>query len=147
MRDCGLILIGLLVLVGLLTFPIWYDTLAGTSGQAPVLAKATGDACVYPAEYMRNNHMNILIEWRDQVVRNGNRFVSVSGKRYEMSLTKTCLDCHADKAEFCDKCHNYAGVSPYCWECHVDGSVAAPVAARIHAGAAAASFPGARYAD
>ncbi|MGD8893899.1 MAG: menaquinol oxidoreductase, partial [Desulfobacterales bacterium] len=32
----------------------------------------------------------------------------------------TCLDCHEEKAEFCDKCHNYASVSPYCWECHID---------------------------
>ena len=29
-----------------------------------------------------------------------------------MSLTGTCLRCHANKAEFCDRCHAYAGVSP-----------------------------------
>jgi hypothetical protein len=37
-----------------------------------------------------------------------------------MSLSNTCLDCHSNKAEFCDRCHNYASVSPYCWDCHID---------------------------
>ena len=22
--------------------------------------------------------------------------------------------------DFCDRCHNYLAVSPYCWDCHVD---------------------------
>ena len=37
-----------------------------------------------------------------------------------MSLTRTCmLQCHTNKAEFCNKCHEYANVEPYCWECHI----------------------------
>ena len=28
-----------------------------------------------------------------------------------MSLSNTCLDCHSNKAEFCDRCHNYASVT------------------------------------
>jgi len=30
------------------------------------------------------------------------------------------MDCHNNKTKFCDQCHNYAGVSPYCWECHIE---------------------------
>jgi hypothetical protein len=42
-----------------------------------------------------------------------------------MSLTGTCLTgCHTNKAEFCDRCHNYAAVSVYCWDCHVDPKLA-----------------------
>jgi hypothetical protein len=74
-----------------------------------------------PKEYMKMEHMQLLNEWRDTVVRDAKRiFVNSSGKEFNMSLTNTCLDCHEEKAEFCDKCHNYASVSPYCWECHID---------------------------
>jgi hypothetical protein len=37
-----------------------------------------------------------------------------------MSLQNTCMQCHPNKAEFCDRCHNYASVKPYCWDCHVE---------------------------
>ena len=37
------------------------------------------------------------------------------------SLSATCLgECHGAKADFCDRCHNYAAVSPPCWNCHLD---------------------------
>ena len=38
---------------------------------------------------------------------------------YDISLAGTCMKCHSNKAEFCDRCHDYAGVSPDCWSCHV----------------------------
>ena len=138
MRDRGWILTGLVVFLVLITFPVWYDSAAGVTSEAPVLAKAVkGDACVYPTDYMRANHMDILVEWRDEVVRNGRRTITIDGKTYQMSLTGTCLDCHASKEDFCDKCHDYGGVNPYCWDCHVDPALAGKVtAARFHAGRA-----------
>ena len=33
---------------------------------------------------------------------------------------KSCLGCHEDKTKFCDKCHTYASVNPYCWDCHTN---------------------------
>ena len=54
-------------------------------------------------------------------MRNGVRqFHAANGKTFDTSLTKTCLgQCHTNKAEFCDRCHNYSGVSSlYCWDCH-----------------------------
>jgi hypothetical protein len=36
-----------------------------------------------------------------------------------MSLSDTCLDCHSKKDQFCDACHTYSAVDPYCWTCHV----------------------------
>ena len=61
-------------------------------------------------------------QWRDDVVRKGEReYVSSSnGKIFDMSLSRTCMDCHSNKAEFCDACHTYMAVSPYCWDCHVE---------------------------
>ena len=40
-------------------------------------------------------------------------------KRYEMSLQNTCMECHTSKKEFCDQCHDYMAVAPFCWDCHV----------------------------
>ncbi len=139
MPDRPLIYAGLAVFVGLITFPIWYNRAAGTTSAAPALQKPLkGDRCIYPVEFMRASHMDVLTDWRDQVVRNGNRVVTVAGRTYTMSLTQTCLECHASKADFCDKCHDYAGVKPHCWDCHIDpallGRQSRPQAAGIFQG-------------
>jgi hypothetical protein len=124
MYDSGKILIGIIVFLILFTSPIWYDLAFGNPTFKPKLVLPTGEdqkECVMSTEYMRDNHMELLNVWRDDVVRKGNRiFTTASGKKFEMSLTKTCIGCHSNKAEFCDQCHNYLGVNPYCWECHVD---------------------------
>jgi predicted amidophosphoribosyltransferase len=70
--------------------------------------------------------MQLLVEWRESVVRDDQRkFKAPNGKVYEKNLTRTCLEqCHANKREFCDRCHAYAGISgPYCWDCHNDARV------------------------
>jgi hypothetical protein len=68
----------------------------------------------------------MLNDWRDNVVRSDSRFlmkdgknVMVKGEKAEMSLSRTCMKCHTSKANFCDQCHNYLDVKPYCWDCHV----------------------------
>jgi hypothetical protein len=92
------------------------------------LAKADRK-CILPTQEMRAKHMQMLIDWRENVVRaheqrvtglRGRDFVAPDGKVYLASLTKTCLNCHSNKAEFCDKCHNYAQVTPNCWGCHLE---------------------------
>jgi hypothetical protein len=45
--------------------------------------------------------------------------VQAKGKRYEMSLQNTCMDCHDSKVKFCDQCHDYVEVNPFCWDCHL----------------------------
>lgn len=94
--------------------------------------------CVKDREYMNPNHMNILNEWRDDVVRKGDRSkVEINGLEYEKSLTKCCMKCHTSREKFCFKCHEYADVLPpkvcpkladakqaprgvNCWNCHVE---------------------------
>ncbi len=123
MRDRGVIYTGLLIFLGLITFPVWHDLVAGTTsrGPEPILPKQEKQ-CVAPLSYMRTSHMHLLMDWRDAVVRHDiHSFKAFNGKTYPMNLSGTCLTgCHANKADFCDRCHNYAGVSVYCWECHVD---------------------------
>ncbi len=125
MKDSGKIIIGLIVFLVLITLPIWYNVIGGTSADRPEVEIATKnipgkDECVMPTEYMMHNHMNLLNEWRDQVVRKGERIhIAPNGKQYNMSLTQTCLDCHSNRDKFCDRCHSYVAVEPYCWTCHV----------------------------
>ena len=121
MYDTGKILLGLAIFLVAVTFPIWFTGLSGELGARPTLELPKGETkCVENTEYMRHWHMDLLDEWRDQVVREGKRlYVAEDGTRHEMSLTLNCLGCHTKKDQFCDKCHNYVGVDPYCWDCHV----------------------------
>ena len=123
MKDKKLIITGMIIFFIIVTFPFWYNR--GKAAPQPDLiltAKAkAAKVCVRSTEYMKAEHMQLLDVWRDSVVRRGERmYVSPTGKEYNMSLSNTCLDCHSNKADFCDRCHNYASVRPYCWDCHID---------------------------
>jgi len=123
MRDRGLIYSGLLTFLAFATFPAWHNLSAHVTAKGPdVRLPAREKQCVAPVEYMRTSHMNLLIDWREKVVRAGARdYAASGGKHYNMSLTPTCLEqCHGAKADFCDRCHNYEAVSPPCWNCHLD---------------------------
>jgi hypothetical protein len=122
MYDAGKIITGLIVFLALITFPIWYNQASGAAITKPQLKIDTeAKECVAPTEYMRESHLELLNEWRDLVVRDGNRvYVAFNGVKHEMSLSNTCMKCHSNKAQFCDQCHNYVGVKPYCWDCHIE---------------------------
>ena len=84
--------------------------------------KADKGGCVRETrEEMRENHMQILNGWRNDVVRGGGFKMEkpIGGVTYQKSLTLTCLGCHS-KTSFCTKCHDYSGVRHDCWDCHVD---------------------------
>ena len=123
MNDKGKIATGLIIFIAIVTFPFWYNHGKAVARPEPVLtaeAKAA-KTCVRPTDYMKAEHMQLLDVWRDTVVRDGQRmYVNEAGQEFDMSLSNTCLDCHSNKAEFCDRCHNYASADPYCWDCHID---------------------------
>lgn len=121
MRDRAWIFAGLAIFVAAVSVPFW-----AARGPAKDLSKvpnltlpAKEKQCILPAAQMRSQHMQLLVKWREDVVRHDDRrFLAPDGKVYDKSLTRTCLGCH-NKQEFCDRCHQYAGVSgPYCWNCH-----------------------------
>jgi hypothetical protein len=124
MNDKSKIIAGLAIFIVVATSPFWYNIFV-PKGPAPELiltpeAKAA-QTCVRDKAFMTANHMQLLNEWRNTVVRNAERiYVNAQGKEYEMSLSNTCLNCHSNKAEFCDRCHQYASIEPYCWDCHID---------------------------
>ncbi len=111
------IILGFLLLAGL---PFWYGAFTPGTGEPPKLELPPDKKeCIEPVEFMRVSHTNLLSAWKEQVVREGKRtYVSSRGKEYTMSLTNTCIECHADKTKFCDRCHDYMNVKPWCWNCH-----------------------------
>jgi hypothetical protein len=123
MNDKKLIVTGLVIFLIIVLFPFWYNR--GKAVPPPEVklteqAKAAKE-CVLAKDYMRSEHMQLLDLWRESVVRQADRvYTNSKGKQFVMSLSNTCLDCHSNKADFCDKCHNYASVRPYCWDCHID---------------------------
>ena len=65
--------------------------------------------CIRDAEYMRFRHMDLLKEVRSDVIRHGLKGgITLAG----------CGDCHQNRDQFCDKCHEAASVSLDCWGCH-----------------------------
>jgi [DsrC]-trisulfide reductase subunit J len=128
MKDKGLIVTGLVVFFLLATFPFWYTNLLvceTTAAPEPKLSDRAKAAkkCVVPKEQMKLEHMQILDHWRNTVVRDGQRLYKNNNGTFNMSLSSgnnSCLGCHESKAEFCDACHDYASVEPYCWDCHID---------------------------
>ncbi len=155
MYDGGKIIPALVIGVCLFLSPFIYNCL-GTAGKAPkpeLTAKAKeAKQCVAPKEYMTPWHMQLLETWRNDVVRDGDRYYNtnenlwwdytfdprfievwrrfytsseeqgtgMAGKIHYKSLQMTCMDCHSNKSKFCDQCHDYMGVKPYCWDCHVE---------------------------
>ena len=123
--DAGKIFTGLALFIVFLTAPIWLS--GGKSASppdikvdTPAIQKLSEKRCLEPTAYMKANHMELLGTWRQAVVREGESvYVASDGKKYRMSLSGTCLYCHSNKDQFCDRCHNYEGVQPACWSCHV----------------------------
>jgi hypothetical protein len=119
--DTSKIISGLITFFALISFPIWYSAANGKIAYAPKPKIVTREKeCIEPTLYMKDKHTDLLNHWRESAIREDNRtYVASSGKKYEISLTGTCMKCHPNKAEFCDQCHNYVGVKPNCWDCHV----------------------------
>ncbi|MDI6756016.1 MAG: sulfate reduction electron transfer complex DsrMKJOP subunit DsrJ [Thermodesulfobacteriota bacterium] len=125
MHDTPKIIAGVLIFLSLATFPFWYGK--GKTASPPLLPidtpeiqQLTVKKCIEPASYMAVSHMELLNSWRDAVVRDGHHlYVNREGKKFSISLSQTCLSCHSNKDKFCDACHNYSGVKPNCWSCHV----------------------------
>lgn len=95
---------------------------AGDADWLPKPAHGKGAHCVAPTDWMRRNHMKVLMHHRDEVVHEG-----IRTKRFDLTR---CIDCHAVKGadgkpvgfespkHFCRTCHDYAAVQIDCFECH-----------------------------
>ena len=146
MYKGGKIIASLIIFVGLFTIPFFYNMGKVNAGpdidlNTPAIqALAPADQqCVESPEFMRANHMQLLNQWREASVRNGQSvYINSQGKSFEISLQDTCLKCHSTEAEkavqttgvsnpaanaspqFCASCHDYSAVKPLCWNCHFE---------------------------
>lgn len=114
--------IALAAFLVVVTTPIWYNVGKTLNIPQVSVAEAAGTQCVESETWMRAHHMELLNEWRDSVLRDREVYYTskTTGKKFEMSLQNTCLKCHSNKEQFCDKCHETVGIKPYCWTCHFD---------------------------
>ena len=83
---------------------------------------AKGEQCVEETNFMRKNHMELLLHQRDETMHQG-----IRTKKHSL---KQCLSCHvvkgedqqpvtaADPRHFCSACHQYAAVKVDCFQCH-----------------------------
>ena len=111
---------GLIIFLLILTAPVWYNGLKAGVMPQPEMPPGGEKQCVLPLEEIRDTHMQLINEWRDEVIRENKReTVTVGGKVYGKGLQLACLQCHTSKEKFCDSCHEYAAVKPYCWDCHI----------------------------
>lgn len=96
-------------------------SLAGNT-PVPHPPKGQGEHCVADTEFMRKNHMKMLMHHRNEAVHLG-----VRTEQYDLNR---CVACHAvagpdarpvsfeSPQHFCRSCHIYAAVSIDCFECH-----------------------------
>jgi len=92
------------------------------ASDGPVYPKGKGDSCVAETEFMRKNHMDVLLHQRDETVIDG-----IRGKPFSLV---GCVDCHASEddngemlrvdaeGQFCESCHSFAAVKMDCFGCH-----------------------------
>jgi hypothetical protein len=80
-----------------------------------------GDRYYDTAEGTWHLHLRLVRDYiQDAPKHAGERlYQPVESKIYYKGLQTTCMDCHSNKSTFCDQCHDYVGVSPYCWDCHI----------------------------
>lgn len=122
MRDRPLIFGAVAILIGILTLPFWHGALNRTGAAAPALPAAKGGQCIRPVAWMRENHMHLLMQLRDEVVH--------EGIRREHESLSDCMNCHVTKLAnglypsatsrefFCNSCHGHVGVRIDCFSCH-----------------------------
>ena len=123
MHDAGKVLSGLVIFLAIVASPMWYQTLKGEPvGSPDFKIDSESPVCVATTAYMRSLHMDLLNDWRDEAVRDGDRiYVGLEGVEYEKSIGGTCLgSCHSNQEDFCDRCHEYVGAEVYCWDCHAE---------------------------
>jgi hypothetical protein len=135
MYDAGKVIVGLGIFVVLFTSPVWYNlsmsqpVLEPDLTPARAMAKDLGGGCVADTAYMRARHMDLLNTWRNQVVREDDRFLKdkfgtvqkwSDGEPMQKSLGHTCLKCHNNYEQFCNRCHVNSQVELTCWNCHLN---------------------------
>ncbi len=101
---------------------VLFSTSSQAADPGPVIPRADGNQCVADTDFMRRNHMDLMIHQRDDTVIDG-----IRGAPFSLA---GCVDCHTQKdasgkairvdaeGQFCQSCHKYAAVKIDCFSCH-----------------------------
>lgn len=102
---------------------VWAVASPGDEGAQPFLVMPEREeACIEDTAYMRFQHMDLLLDLRDEVVREGSHMqVVVDGQVRQVTLDG-CWDCHTDRTQFCNRCHDSVNLNLNCFKCHHDPS-------------------------
>lgn len=121
MYNAKAFIAGIIVFVVAFTSPFWVGYFGQTYTNPGVTLPKGEKTCIEDTQFMRAQHMRLLNEWRDEALRKENRvYVSaLDGRKWTISLQNTCMKCHNNYEEFCQKCHVANSVYPYCWTCHI----------------------------
>jgi len=106
--------------------------LAYAGDRGPIIPKGKGEQCVAETNFMRRNHMDLIVHQRDETV--------IRGIRDEPFSLSECVDCHAQRnpdqasadntdseqafirvdaeGQFCASCHTYVAAKIDCFGCH-----------------------------
>lgn len=107
---CGLVLIAVTSSSGV------------ANDRGPNIPPGKGEQCVAETDFMRRNHMDLIIHQRDETV--------IRGIREEPFSLVECVACHARKddtndyvridakGEFCAACHEFVAAKIDCFSCH-----------------------------
>ncbi|OAG27858.1 sulfate reduction electron transfer complex DsrMKJOP subunit DsrJ [Thermodesulfatator autotrophicus] len=119
MHDAGKVIPGIIIFVVFVTLPFWWNVGKAVPKVEVELPKEY-TSCVEDKSFMIREHMKLLDNWRNEVVRNGyGVYVNSKGQTFHMKFQEGCMKCHSSKERFCDRCHNFVAVKPYCWNCHI----------------------------
>ena len=116
---------GLIVFVILFTFPVLLSLGKSVKATQPpallqdekAMQELADKLGVKDAAEFREKHKQILAQWKDAVVRDGQRiYVTKDGKEIPISLQNL-----ASQPQLCSTCHDYVGAEKLnCWTCHVE---------------------------
>lgn len=124
MYDANKVIPGIIIFILFFTIPMWLNFGRLEAIPKPELPKKE-KKCIESKEYMRAYHMKLLDNWRKKAIRENKYIYTASdGKKYFISLQRTCFKCHNDTEKFCNKCHNFVITHPDCWNCHIAPEVA-----------------------
>lgn len=99
--------------VVIILLPVVFSVLKPLWAAEPEVFLEAPDArwenCIRDVEYMRFHHMDLLKDVRADVIRSGMKGgITLAG----------CGDCHHNREQFCDRCHEKASVALDCFGCH-----------------------------
>ena len=127
MRERHVLIAAVVLFLVLAASPVWYARAAGSSARGPELKRPdTETACVMPTAV----HALVTHGPARDLARPGgpagHAELDLAGRQDLQDQPHGHVSALPyQRAEFCDRCHSYAGVAPPCWECHVDAARAA----------------------